>query len=61
MFETHGVEVEGIGIEVARQSSLGIEGWALHLFRQQIIVKSLTIIAQRLKHLVLLALAVSLD
>ena len=32
MFETHGVEVEGIDIEVVRQSSLGIEGWALHQF-----------------------------
>ena len=32
MFETHGVEVEGIDIEVIRQSSLGIEGWALHQF-----------------------------
>ena len=27
MFHTHGVEIEGIDIEVIKQSSLGIEGW----------------------------------
>ena len=32
MFQTHGIEVEGIDTEVIRQSSLGIEGWDLHQF-----------------------------
>ena len=32
MFEMHGVEVEGIDIDVIRQSSLGIEVWAVYQF-----------------------------
>ena len=32
MFQTHGVEIEGIDIEVIKQFSLGIEVWALHQF-----------------------------
>ena len=32
MFQTHGVQVDGIDIEVIKQSPLGIEGWALRQF-----------------------------
>ena len=30
MLKTHGTDVIGIDIEVTKNSSLGIEGWALH-------------------------------
>ena len=32
MYKTHGIELNGIDMEVIRQSSLGVEGWALHNF-----------------------------